>query len=460
MSIGQLDSQERVDEDVHADWMDSARASQVPKRHSTHSSPTRVPRDATVSKAPRSSWWKKAVSMLRNACIGVALISSIPFAVIAARGDALWFDRGNVKERIDDAEQMRLFALPVNPAVTVAQAGAALHALLVMPTSDEFPTLPHTMPLERGWQSAPSADETTPTSGLAALPDPKGLILRAHEGLSEAELAQLRTIAESPLWSAVNLVATASQVDFIGSQFILPFTPNAWAPSMPIHRMSGTREIANAGVARAAYYVAIKDFNRAEQALRSVVSYGFAFIDNGWSVIDGLLGRVMIGTARNGLAELAQVTGATSLSAVPELKTWRASPTPSSTPLPSAAEIRAQQFRDATDPSLPRPLRYESLGRLALGSCGDLRWVITGSSPEVSAAFDDARSTLARFPAERAYLELLHRTPDDIPDEASPVRDLSKRLLMGAATVAGTALRNPRVESCTAVLMAFQRVDR
>jgi hypothetical protein len=49
---------------------------------------------------------------------------------------------------------------------------------------------------------------------------------------------------------------------------------------------------------------------------------------------------------------------------------------------------------------------------------------------------------------------MLYRTPDVLPAGAPDVRSVSERMLLGAATVASAALQNPRVLSCTRVVMA------
>ena len=68
---------------------------------------------------------------------------------------------------------------------------------------------------------------------------------------------------------------------------------------MPSYRDS--RDLANASVARAAYYMAIGQPARAEEVLRSVISFGLVLIDNGSTSMDELIGTVIAAIGRDGL---------------------------------------------------------------------------------------------------------------------------------------------------------------
>ena len=61
-------------------------------------------------------------------------------------------------------------------------------------------------------------------------------------------------------------------------------------------------------MSRAAYYLAIGQPDKSEAALRSVVSFGFALIDNASSAIDAMVGAVIVNIGRNGLEQFATAT--------------------------------------------------------------------------------------------------------------------------------------------------------
>jgi hypothetical protein len=109
--------------------------------------------------------------------------------------------------------------------------------------------------------------------------------------------------------------------------------------------------------------------------------------------------------------------------------------------------VRRRLLASAANPELSRGLRLESLQGLSFGVCTNVTEVFTGHSDEVSDAYRSARTSLARYPSEQAYLTLMLDSPNRVPpyDKGS----LSKRLIMGAGEVASTILRNRKISGCT-----------
>src|SRR5215217_2353488 len=72
--------------------------------------------------APRRGWLSRAMRLLRNAAIAVALLMTVPIAVVAVRGNGLAriLDGGgwNPTERVDFAERVRPLALGSDPSIT------------------------------------------------------------------------------------------------------------------------------------------------------------------------------------------------------------------------------------------------------------------------------------------------------------------------------------------------------
>jgi hypothetical protein len=115
--------------------------------------------------------------------------------------------------------------------------------------------------------------------------------------------------------------------------------------------------------------------------------------------------------------------------------------------------VRTRLLANASNPDAARTLRLESLRQLSFSTCGSARGMLFGQTAEVDAAFAEARRTLARYPSEQAFIDLLYEAPARVPVGATS--KLSDRLLIGAATVTGMLLDNPRVASCTRILRAY-----
>lgn len=68
-------------------------------------------RDAT-SAAPAASVWRSTLRWVRDAAIGLAIITSIPLVAIANYGDALQFRENDHGARIEQVEKLRALRLP------------------------------------------------------------------------------------------------------------------------------------------------------------------------------------------------------------------------------------------------------------------------------------------------------------------------------------------------------------
>lgn len=289
-------------------------------------------------------------------------------------------------------------------------------------------------------------------------PGSQSILEAAAKGLSARELAYLKTVASAPLWAQYDLIARAPAVDIIGGRFQLPFPRDAWLAEMPIMRFAGTRELAVAGVSRAAYYLAVGQRAEAEAALKSVIGFGFAIIDNGTFTIDGLIGRVIVGIGRDALERFYTLTGDPRAAAVvaARIPPMGNGPVMPRSNQPTLEFLRDRLIRSAENTAEPRTIRYEALHSLSLSSCTNVRELVLGTGPDVRQAFDLASRDLARFPSERAVLDVaLHTTElpgTAITDAGIPNGGVVARLLVGASTVAGTVLDNPRMPFCARVI--------
>ena len=442
---------------VAREWAEAAAAHNLPEPVSRGTHATTSP-PAEQNAASRTSWWRTGLRFARDASIGLLLIAAIPLAYVAAYGDRIWFDPADVRERFAQIEQLRPLVLPKDGRLSPADAGYAFHTLQPAQKNEEFPLREVPAAGDISWE------KLEPTSHLFAgyrapgsggLPSRANIVSAAALGFSAEEMEFLRVIAGSPVWDAVDKIVGATEVDLIGGRFVLPFRVDARAFMMPVHKLRGTVAIANAGVSRAAYYVALGDTKRAEAALKSIVSYGFVLIDNGTTATDGLIGLAVANIGRGGLHQLYTLSGDTEgklLTIIPPaVRASARGPRPMRLPLGAARE---RMLNEVTDPRTPRTLRYEALSNLALGTCGSVKGVLFGHPSDTEAIFREARASLARFPSEDAVLDLYYNGPQQAITESA--RSIGGYVVLGAAAVTATLTNNPRVMTCTRLLSAIR----
>ncbi len=434
------------------DWMGAA-ARPLPDRVHQSSSGVRSNEDNDrTSTAAKSGAWTSALRWMRDAAIGLAIITSIPLVAIATRADVMSFNHTETNARIAQIDKLRVLRLPATSELSPLAAGQLWHATDVMPRNGMFPTHPAAPPAERGWEKLSLTEDmfTGVRRQDRHLVQSADILRAAQKELSPAELEYLRTVAEAPIWSNVDRIASARAIDVIGARYVLPFRDDASPVLMHIPRFAATKEIAYAGLSRAAYHVAQGEPERAEHALRSVLSYGFVILDNGSTAIEALIGRVVAGIAMEGLHTLYTMTGNEAGAALTA---------PMETASAATRNVDGRMTEEnlaaiSRDPSLSRTIRLEGLRALAFSSCTSVRGAIFGPSAESQAAFVDARKSLARYPSELAFIDLLQDAPNR-PLGNSEIESKAEWLLLGAASVASTVLNNPRIQTCTRVLNAY-----
>ncbi len=434
-----------------ADWLGAA-ARPLPDRvPPLRTSAAGVVGGDDTTAAPTGGVWRSALRWIRDAAIGLAIITSIPFVAIGTRAELPSFNFTDLGERIAQVEKLRVLRLPTTNELSPLAAGQLWHATDVIAKNGMFPTHPAAPPAERSWTNMLLTEDmfTGVKRNDRHLLQSSDVLKAAQGDLSPAERQYLRTVAEAPIWPNIDRLASARALDIMGARYVLPFREDASAVLMYIPRFAATKELAYAGLSRAAYHVSQGEPDRAEHALRSVLSYGFVLLDNGSSAIEGLIGRVVVGIASEGLHTLYSMTGNAAGAAL-------TAPIQSTTALKRGPEERPAEARlieIANDPAVSRTIRLESLRALAFSSCTNVRGALFGPSAESNAAFDAARRDLVRYPSDRAFINLLQDTPNR-PLGNSEINSKSDWLLLGAASVASTVLNNPRIQTCTQVLNA------
>ena len=408
-------------------------------------------------------WIDHAVRLVRDAAIVVGLMAVVPVAIVAVRGDDLariLDPSGNTRERIEFAQRARAFALPADPAITPMEAGLALNALQRPGAkADHFATIEPAVRPARSWQSMAMPIEMLATArpDIFSVPSSRSILEATRRGLSPREMEYLRTLATAPVWREFDLVARAPAVDVVGGQFRTPFGEGARAEQRPLPKFGDARELAHAAVSRAAYHLAIGQRDSAEAVLRSIVSFGFAFIDNGPGIIDEMIGTVIVGVGRDGLQRYYASqgdprAGLAALQAPPKNAYLAAA---GHADRATADEVQKRLIARLEDPNVPRGERFEIARMLSGASCTTVRDLLFGPRAEVLDAIERARRSLPRYASERALMDL-QTQPFDVPMgnmSSHPFQTLAG----SAASVAGTVLRNPRLESCTLLLTGWSR---
>lgn len=423
--------------------------------------------DSDSQQTPRAGLFKSTMRFARNAAVGLMVLSAVPFAVV-------WWSSNHITTRgwedaavkIEQAEAWRSLRAPIDASITPMEAGVAFarvqapqlgakaNSFAASEAAAEF-TLRETAPQGMWpWRlHKPGKDLFPVRTGGFEGPSDQDVIYNAGRGFSEAELAWLKQLAEAPVWKEFDKVASAQSVDMIGGQFRMPFSRDAFAPVLPFMKYASLKELAYAGVSRAAYYVAIGQPAQAEAALRSIVSFGFALTDNGVSGMDGIFGRIIVGIGRSALIQYAAVEHSPmNIGADPEPRAVRNTNFGD----PRGARIDAKEFRkrvlnDVNDPSLPRTIRLERLSELSLNSCQSIPGMVFGPNQETRDVFAKVAPSLVRFPSEQAYLDLMLEQTNRVPE--FELHSFADKFVVGAATVASTVTGNQRLAACTRMAM-------
>ena len=402
--------------------------------------------------------------LLRNAFIGAVAMAVVPLALVAVRGDhlatALYRSNVNTTARMLATQPLRAFAVARDPSITPLQAGAALNALQYRrPMNVGFQAIAPATHFRRPWRTNRIAEDmfVSARPDMTGAPSSAMILEAAAKGFSPREQAYLRELAEAPIWHEFDIVARAPGVDVLGGQLRLPFDPDALPEMRPLPSFRDSKELAYAAVSRAAYYMSIGQPREAEQVLRSIISFGFAFTDNGTTTIDEMIGTVIVGIGRNALQRFYLLAhdpraGLAALEAphLQEVVRSRAAAVRTM----DTEQVRRQLLAELADPTVPRPERFEAVRALSLMQCSNVRGLLFGQNGEVQGALDRARRELARYPSERSLIDLDTRVPSVgvVSAAAGPFQSL----LVSPAAVAGTVLHNPRMAACALLLTSVQ----
>jgi len=185
-------------------------------------------------------------------------------------------------------------------------------------------------------------------------------------------------------------------------------------------------------------------------------------MDSGTTLMDDLLGVVMVGVSRDELIRVYNATGN------PEGKrleakydsiraSFVASDTASSVVATERlnaldpAAVRQTMIRVAHDRNNIRGWRWEGVYVLGITPCANPQELVFGPAADARDTYAWAQQRLARYPSERAMLEVIF-TRSERPGHQG-VSGAGRKLLVGAADVVGFVLRNRRIPGCARTLL-------
>jgi hypothetical protein len=404
-------------------------------------------------------WVARGVRVLRDAAIAVALMTLIPIGIVAVRGGhlarAVYWPSRNVSARFSAIEPARAFGVSPDRSITPMQAGVVLNALQYRAHAVAgFDAIAPAARPALTWRDRPITPDMFASAqpDLFAAPSSRTVLEAVAKGFTPSEREYLRALAAAPVWRDFDLLAHAPAVDIVGGQFRIPFGANALPEQRPLPSYRETRELAAAAVSRAAYHMSLGQRDSAEAVLRSIISFGFMYVDNGTTTMDELVGTVIVNIGRDALHRFYLIEHDPRAS-VPALgSAWPAAAASSHLSGTSTAveDGRHRLLARIQDPAVPRAERFDGLMALSVLPCTNVRELLLGPRSDAVAAAANVRRGVARYPSEQALVELQTR-----PLPASreyPTSGPAQSLLVSAASVAGAVLQNPRMAACTRLL--------
>jgi len=238
------------------------------------------------------------------------------------------------------------------------------------------------------------------------------LMPRAVAGeLSAEERSFLREVSEHPGHDAVARMARAPALDVVGTRWVAPLPPGASWVQLPIPKLSPLREASWAVVGAAALDADRGRTGRAEERLRSLISAGFLLGDDGPTLLDNLIGYVLVSTGGEALEALLDGTGRDQEADALRWARRTSDRTAELVEIGTERDLEAalRQIPEIVeDPAAIRGLRWEYFAFMnTLAPCLNLQKVVFGPGESYREWVDRSRSGLVRFASEEALFERL-----------------------------------------------------
>jgi hypothetical protein len=314
----------------------------------------------------------------------------------------------SVQEMAGAAEALRRYRLDEDPTIAPTDAGEALQNLAFV-----------------GERASPEAWERGPSTAYAQhwfpdpdfFPDPFSetvaaeLLARPLDEFSAEEQAALSQAAMHPASAEFDLLARAGLVDVVSGRWTLPFPDTLTFQDLPWPRFPAFRTAGLAQVAKASVELSTGRAAEAETTLRELISTGFLLIDQGPTLIDNLMGVVLVDMGGDALEayyrRVGQAADAESLSLARASARDAASKARAGL-IPEDIHSLLQGVPDLVEAEgALRGLRWEYFATFnMLAPCINLHKMVFGPDETYDEWRGRARDTLVRVPGERELFEL------------------------------------------------------
>ncbi|MDQ8164423.1 MAG: hypothetical protein P3A28_01520 [Gemmatimonadota bacterium] len=397
--------------------------------------------------------WARTAAITLGVMYVLGWVATVGFVTAVNTRFARARNYSNTHERAAANPVTVAYRLASDPTITPDAAGVALAAL----TSD--PTRPLSGFTYRDIASRPSAPwRTLPippdifpgVSLVNGVPDPNKILEFARRPLTALQRQALRMIGSAEIWRSFDLVSRASAVDVIGGRLVVPFGAGAHLVYLPTMGNRGTRWLAQAGVSRAAWHLSEGRRDSAEFVLRGIISFGAAIVENAPLLVDQLAGTAVLNTGRSALIQYFTLAGdargrALAADAEAAVAGYRRPAVLEPIARGDLAEVRPRMVARISARELTRAMRIETLTLLNAAGCQSFRQVAFGQDDLVRNTAEALKADLARFPSERAVIDLMARPLGDPSIYALLVREGPGAELL---TTISKLYFNPRIASC------------
>lgn len=404
------------------------------------------------------------IAALSCLLVAIGLFALVPVLTVTAAGSVLievaMPKFGSTNEKARMAELARAFVLAPDATLSATDAGTMFYAMQGPRRSNGIDMLPVPPRPARPWTDAPLPAGNFGTAKPLGWAGPAStkILARVQGGFSPEELRYLQMVASAPVWADWDRVARARAIDVLGTSLAMPVSEGVTVEAIPIPKFASLKELAYASVSRAAYHLTRNQRDSAEHSLRATISVGLVMSDNAVTLIERLIGVVIVGIGRDALIQLYDITGnpagrrlqARVDSALRAREAREdADMTLMETPIGqiTAPAARRRALTLAGSPQIHRSLRLEMLMVLGWTPCTNLRELIFGADEEVREVFARARRELVRFPSDSLLVALSEVGP--LRHANAPAKTLFERM----SKVAGAVTANPRLAGCMRLMV-------
>lgn len=233
------------------------------------------------------------------------------------------------------------------------------------------------------------------------------------DGLDAEERAYLSAVAAHPAHAELALVARASGLDVAGTRWPTPLPDGASLWALPIPKFKVVREAAYARVVKAALELADGRPAEAERSLREVVSAGFVLADHGTTLIENLIGTVIVATGANALEGFYGVLGRNGDAEM--LRRARDAASEATEIAQRASTVDAGAlFRVmpeiVVDDGVVRGMRWEYFMLTSgITPCNNMQRMVLGPDTAYTEWMEQARARLVRYPGEEEIFDIARR---------------------------------------------------